>query len=79
MRMHYYLSEGAHVIRIRAAKKPSVKNIPKRGTWIVNEYNGIEWRLPCFPEITWGTIKTLQYIGSLKIQPKTNLNDRGGG
>ena len=66
----YYLCEDNGIIRISANSKPSRTNIPKRGTWIVNEYinssNSGKWIMPCYSEITWGRLSKMQYIGSLK-------------
>jgi hypothetical protein len=66
MNKYLYLENGIHPIIIFAKHKPSIKNMPITGTWIVDEYIGRRWVMPCFPEITWETIKTLQYIGQVK-------------
>ena len=53
---------------VLAKKKPSLKNIPRSGTWVVNEFvNRIEgWVMPCFPEITWSRLKELKFVGEIK-------------
>lgn len=53
-------------IRIKAKRKPSLITMPKSGTWVVNEWNGERWTMPCFPEIIWETLNKLNYIGYLK-------------
>ena len=50
-------------IRITSKKKPSAKTIPLRGTWVVREFDGIIWVMPCFPEITWGRLSRMHYVG----------------
>jgi len=59
---------------VSAKRKPSVHTIPRSGAWIIKEwhetlnttkYEG-DWNLPCFPEITWGRLKELTFIGELK-------------
>ena len=50
-------------IRIRANRKPGPNTIPKRGTWVVQEYENGKWVMPSFPEITWGSLRKLFYAG----------------
>ena len=63
MNKYYYLCEDESIIRISAKHRPSIKNIPTRGTWVVGEYNGKTWVMPVFPEITWTKLSELKYIG----------------
>jgi hypothetical protein len=70
MKHYYYLDDEDNVFRITAKRKPGAKTQPYSGTWVVrykvpNEYK--RWCITCFPEITWGTLQKLTYIGSLKI------------
>jgi len=54
-------------LQVIANKRPSEKNIPRRrGAWSLREYSDGQFRMPCFPEITWGTLKKMNYIGKLK-------------
>lgn len=61
----YYSSvPGEHsIIRIRGKRKPSIKSMPTRGTWVVQEIYEDKWQMPCFPEITWGTLSKLYFNG----------------
>ena len=67
MKKYLYL-HGAkqHPIFVHADSRPSAKSVPKRGTWIVKEFNGKEWQMPAFPEIMWGTLKHQKYVGEIK-------------
>lgn len=51
---------------IRAKQRPSPKRMPRSGTWVVREWCGDRWCIPCFPEIVWEKIKTLIFIGRVK-------------
>lgn len=52
---------------IFAKHRPSLKNIPSRGTWVLKEWFEDKWVMPCFPEITYGRIlKDLKFIGRIK-------------
>jgi hypothetical protein len=53
-------------IRIKTKQKPSLITMPRSGTWIVNEWNGEEWVMPCFPEIVLETLNKFKFIGCLK-------------
>lgn len=69
-------------LMIKAKVRPSEKTIPERGTWVVQEWTKCyscdydkegtyirkcaNWNIPCFPEITWGTLKKLIFIGKVK-------------
>jgi len=66
MKKYLYLESGIHPIMIFAKHKPSIKNVPRSGTWVVKEYINREWLMPCFPEIILETVKSLQYIGEVK-------------
>lgn len=69
MKDFYYLTPSGHVVRINANRKPSPKTRPKSGTWKVMEFNGQVWAMATFPEITWGSLEKLKYIGSV-AKPK---------
>jgi len=62
----YVYRSGQTRIRIRSKRKPGANTIPKRGTWIVQEQNPknpLQWEGPCFPEITWGMLKKMVFLG----------------
>jgi hypothetical protein len=65
----YYLTPDEHVVRIRASRKPSKRNAPSRGTWILQEQIihpisfDKKWTIGCAPEITWFTLSGFTYIG----------------
>lgn len=73
-RDYYYLASGERVIRISADKKPNASNRSTNGTWVVKEFDGVSWRIPTFPEITWGTLSKLTYIGSIK-HPRGGIHE----
>lgn len=60
-------------VLISAKRKPSEKNIPRSGAWVVREWYSRSTEIdcygrdiPCFPEITWGRLKELTFVGELK-------------
>jgi len=59
----YYLTENERVIRVFAKQKPSVYRMLKSCTWIVQEWGGEHWEMPCFPEITLGKLNKMIYLG----------------
>lgn len=67
---HYYLSINGsitRVVRIKSKRRPSVKSIPKSGTWHpVQELVAGSWQMASYPEITWGAVKKLTYLGKPK-------------
>lgn len=78
MKEFVYFEKGrkAYPIKVLAKKRPSEETIPHWGTWVVNEWTGKEWVMPCFPEITWGTLKKLTYFGELKKElPETESKE----
>lgn len=64
---YYYVTEKENVIRIMAKKRPSPYTQPKSGTWVVREFHDGAWHIPCFPEIVWGILKELKYIGKKDV------------
>ena len=65
----YLYVKGKTIIKIKAKQQPSFYTQRPSGTWVVNElYCGI-WMMPCFPEITWGTLKSFIYLGQLMENP----------
>lgn len=64
MNYHYYESPEGEIIRIASYWTPSVKRIPKCGTWVieVKDDKG-NYVMPAFPEITWGTLSKFKHIG----------------
>lgn len=70
MKFYYFLDTDHSIIRIKYKRKPSEKSIPRSGAWIVYEYHPEykdRWCMAPFPEITWGILKRMQYIGSLEV------------
>ncbi len=67
---YYYRCPDESIIRIRGVRRPSRSQQSR--TWVVREYNDSQWRIPCFPEITWGKLQTFDYIGKV-ISNKINL------
>lgn len=53
-------------LMVLAKRRPSEKTIPRSGTWVVREWHDKEWLMPCFPEITWGTLKKMLFVGQIK-------------
>lgn len=70
MRHHHYKTDDGHLLRITTKyARPNVNYA--RGVWTVQEWwpeRG--WEMPSFPEITWGTLKKLEYLGSTKVEDK---------
>lgn len=64
MRYYYYLSEGVGFIRIKRDTKP--RYIAR--TYVIQGLDGLQWVTPCFPEISWGQLNTMRYIGSELIE-----------
>lgn len=62
----YVTPEKYCPVLVFANHRPSKNNIPRSGTWIVKEWIENQWGMPCFPEITWGMLKTLQFVGEVK-------------
>lgn len=61
---HYYKTPEGDIIRVAAHFRPSLKKRPKSHTWIVYEQNEEgKWEMACFPEVTWGRLSRLEYIG----------------
>jgi len=62
----YYINCGKPgLIRIQERKQPSEKN--KKGIWIVEEFYKGKFQMPCFPEITWETLRKFIYCGEQKV------------
>jgi len=64
-RRFLYLTKKGFLLCVFSKKRPNIDNIPKSGTWVVNEYIKGEWQMPCFPEIVWETLKQFKYVGEL--------------
>ena len=62
---YYYLDSKQLPLRVRARVRPSEKH--RRGLWIVQEFSDGKWTMPCFPEIHWGILKKLTYIGKTPV------------
>lgn len=65
---YYYSSNGGDVadIRIKGRRKPNITTIPFGGTWVVRELTEGKWVMPVFPEITWGRLSKMRFIGKLE-------------
>ena len=70
---YYYLTSKDRIIRVWAKQKPSIHRTPKSGTWIVQEWEGEHWEMPCFPEITLEKLKQMIYLGKA---PKQESEDK---
>lgn len=68
MNYHHYLAPDGGLIRIICHKRPSENTKPARGCWGVWELREGKWELPCFPEITWSTLKTFAYLGKVSVE-----------
>lgn len=70
MKWFYYLDELECPIRIKAPQKPRLNRMPRSGTLIVHEFNSEskQWSIGCFPEVTWGVLKDLRYIGKTEVE-----------
>lgn len=65
---YFHYSDGEGVIRIRHSRKPP-QNQPWSGTWVVRELSKeLKWEMPPFPEITWGTLSKMVYLGSVPLE-----------
>jgi hypothetical protein len=58
---HYAAPDGS-VLRVVARSKPSQTGTYK--TWRVSEFQKGKWVMPAFPEITYGALAKLEYLGS---------------
>jgi hypothetical protein len=63
---YHYLALDGVVIRVKEKRRPSEKTIPINGTWVLREYAGGTWTMPCFPEVTFGMLKSLNYLGCVE-------------
>lgn len=64
MKYYHYLFDDT-VIRVKASRRPGPDY--KRGSWVVQERAAGSWVMPGFPEITWGTLAKLEYLGAVLI------------
>lgn len=63
-RWYFYLERRARApVMVRATRRPSDKTVPRSGTWVLYEWDGKQWALAAFPEITWPILKTLVFVG----------------
>ena len=66
----YYLKteDGlSTIVRIKTKRKPSASTRPVSGLWAINELRDGKFVMPCYPEVTWGTLADLEFIGKQKI------------
>lgn len=71
---HYADASGSGIVRIKSWRRPSISSKPPRGgTWVVEELKEGQWIMPPLPEVTWGTLKKLIYIGSQASYGRTAL------
>lgn len=63
---YYYLADGKHPIRVYAKYKPSLHQAQKGMTWSLREYDGTNWIMPVIPEVTYGALSKMTYIGFLR-------------
>lgn len=63
---HFHYTDDVGVIRITCKKQPGEKTAPRSGTWVVRELNNLgAWEMPTVPQITWGTLKKMIYLGNV--------------
>lgn len=65
MKYFYYIDDES-VIRIKSTIKPYKRRKP----WPIRAFDGKSWSMPCFPEITWSRLSSMQFLGSLPIEVK---------
>lgn len=71
MKYHHYRDTDGSLIRIITKYTKPNKHYA-RGIWIVLEWSKEDgWHMPSFPEITWGRLKRLEYLGSVKAEERT--------
>jgi hypothetical protein len=63
----YYLTEDQGIIRIKAKRKPSKSTRKVSGVWGLKEFDGKNWVMPCFPQITLGVLNKQTYIGKTVV------------
>lgn len=69
----YYVQEDGGVIQVKSNRRPSYETMPRSGSWIVRELQKDgTWQMPCFPEIGYGHLSKLIYLGVERI-PKKNV------
>lgn len=75
---YYRLPGSADMLRIKGKRRPSLASKPKRGTWVVSELQNRDgsfgYAMPSFPEITWGRLRELIYIGKEAISTDGSSN-----
>jgi len=64
---YYYLTDQAEVVRICGTRRPSIRAVPKSGTWVLFEYHEKRWVIGSFPEITLRQVEKLTFIGKVKL------------
>lgn len=67
-RAYHYSDESGRCIRILAKRQPLLNGIYQNKTWVVQEKENGKWTMPCFPEITVGTLRKLEYMGSVEVE-----------
>lgn len=65
MNWYFYLDEKEIPIKLQAKKRPSQRQYKR--TWIVHELIDNAWSMACFPEVTWGVLKKLTYVGKVSV------------
>lgn len=64
---HYLCRKSGTIIRITARVKPR----ERASTWVAQEYSPPpqeKWVMPAFPEIGWGKLSGMEYLGSFEIK-----------
>ncbi len=63
----FHYTDGKSIIRIYGYRRPNGNT--KSKTWTVYESSApFIWNMAVFPEITWGILKTLEFVGFVKIE-----------
>lgn len=63
MNEYFYLSDKNELIKITGKQRPRKTN----KTYVCRELINGEFVLGCYPEITWGKLVTMDYIGSRRL------------
>ena len=66
MKRYLYLElETDAPIIVFAWRRQSQLTVPESGAWVLKEWDGKKWQMPCYPEVTWGVLKKLKYVGRI--------------
>lgn len=67
-RFYFYMEEGAGIVRVRNNRKPYKRPKP----YVCREWsNDQKFVMGCFPQITFGKLNKMKYIGSVPCNETT--------